>query len=123
MKLVIDGAPRTKKNSRKHIRRAGKIVPIPSDAWRFWLNTARVFISSRERRPFPLFPDEALNCRAVFFRDARRGDAVGYYQGLADLLEKLQIVANDAQIVTWDGSRMALDRENPRVELELELAE
>jgi hypothetical protein len=56
----------------------------------------------------------------LFYRDAERGDAVGYYQGLADLLEKRGVVANDRLIMSWDGSRLLKDSANPRVELTLE---
>ena len=60
-----------------------------------------------------------LNCRALFYRDANRGDAVGYYQGLADVLEEIGLLADDEHIVSWDGSRLLLDRVNPRVEVTL----
>lgn len=63
------------------------------------------------RLPKPLFQ---LLCR-----DADRGDLVGYLQGLADLLEKRGVVANDKWIQSWDGSRLAKDKANPRVELTL----
>ena len=59
----------------------------------------------------------SVSCSAIFYRDADRGDLVGYMQGLADLLEKRGILKNDRQIVSWDGSRLALDRDNPRVEV------
>jgi hypothetical protein len=63
----------------------------------------------------------AYNVRATFYRDRNGpGDAVGYYQGLADLLEKRGIVANDRQLVSWDGTRITLDRDRPRVEVRLE---
>jgi hypothetical protein len=42
---------------------------------------------------------------------------VGYYQGLADLLESRGILANDKHIVSWDGSRLLKDAARPRVEL------
>lgn len=60
-----------------------------------------------------------LNCQALIYRDADRGDAVGYYQGIADLLEKLRILSNDRMIVAWDGSRLLKDPERPRVEIVL----
>ena len=63
--------------------------------------------------------DTPHNIAAVFYRDANRGDAVGYYQGLADLLEKFGIVSNDKWLVSWDGSRLRKDKLNPRVEVEL----
>ena len=63
--------------------------------------------------------DSPHNCRALFYRDAARGDAVGYYQGLADLLEKRGVISNDKWLVSWDGSRLEIDKENPRVEVTL----
>ena len=97
---------------------------MPSKAWQRWLDSAHIVLEDgavwHGYTRLPLFPDEALNCSAVYYRDARRGDIVGYEQGLADLLEKRRVVTNDAQIVSWNGSRMDLDGVNPRTEIELE---
>ena len=62
----------------------------------------------------------ALNCRATFYRHANVGDSVGFYQGLADVLESHGIVDNDRQLVSWDGSRLRKDQGYPRVVLTLE---
>jgi Holliday junction resolvase RusA-like endonuclease len=112
---VIYGAPRTKKTSNRLVRAGKRAVVLPSKAWATWVQEAKIRgLSAR----LPL--TAALNCRAVFYRDADRGDAVGYYQGLADLLEKRRVIANDKQIVSWDGSRLLKDATNPRVEVTLE---
>lgn len=63
-----------------------------------------------------------VNCRATFYRDRLSGDAVGFYQALADFLQKAAFVVNDSQIVSWDGTRLAKDAAEPRVELILETA-
>lgn len=129
--LTVTGAPRTKKTSNQLVSNRGRAFVLPSQAWRRWLASCSVMVTRSPgtgracNEPFipfrgPMFPDECLNCAAVFYRDARRGDAVGYYQGLADLLEKKRVLQDDAQIVTWWGSRMLLDKSNPRVELVLE---
>lgn len=75
------------------------------------------FRGTTTRRWQPL--ERPMNCAATFYRDRTTGDAVGYYQGLADLLEKRGIIRNDSQIVSWDGSRLAKDAENPRTEIVL----
>lgn len=91
----------------------------PSQAWMAWRNTVRRWwlelpaVERRNRVPASV----EVNCAALFYRDARRGDAAGYYQGLADVLQELEIVPNDGQIVQWDGSRLYVDRADPRVEL------
>ena len=56
-----------------------------------------------------------VNVRALFFRHADVGDAVGFYQGLADTLLEGGIVANDSLIRSWDGSRLLVDKKDPRV--------
>lgn len=124
-KITIYGAPRTKKNHGEvYVNTAGRFH-MPSKAWRRWLANADLRWTDGSAPIFvwkncAILPDQAVNCRALFYRDARRGDAVGYYQGLADLLEKKRVLQDDAQIVTWWGSRMLLDKSNPRVELVLQ---
>ena len=115
---VIEGAPRTKKNSGRIVRnkRTGQPKLLPSEQWQRWVNTS-IVISEYPIEPIAV----PVNCRAIFYRDARRGDAVGYYQGLADLLEHRGIVTDDKFIVSWDGSRLEVDRESPRVEVTLEI--
>lgn len=123
LKFIVTGAPRTKKTSNQLVRTKGKgrAVVLPSKAWRAWVKDALILPSDNEAGKADLPIEEMCNCKAVFYRDARRGDAVGYYQGLADLLEKRGVLANDKQILSWDGSRMLIDRENPRTEVELEV--
>jgi len=130
MKLIISLAPRTKKNHGRLVRAKGRQFLLPSKTWQVWCDTAVIRL---DRPPQllgwewaglgivedVLLPDQALNCAAVFYRDARRGEAVGYYQGLADLLEKRRVITNDVQIVSWDGTRMSLDPSNPRTVVEL----
>lgn len=120
--LHIPGAPRTKKNHGTVIQRGRRRFHVPSDAWTAWATAAAFAIAPTVRRhaprlPFP--PAVQLNCAALFFRHARVGDAVGYYQGLADLLERAGVVENDVSIVSWDGSRLLKDAQRPRVELVL----
>lgn len=120
--LVILGAPRTKKTSNQLVRTGrrpgGRMRILPSQAWSNWVALAHI---KRPGGPAwavgtpPL--DWPMNLRAHFYRDAERGDAVGYYQGLADLLEKRHVIENDALIRSWDGSRLLKDSGTPRVEL------
>lgn len=122
--LTIPGTPRTKKTSNRVVRagRSGKIRVLPSAAWAEWcldVHAWWVKLPAASRRGFPL-PDQDYNICALIYRDALRGDAVGYYQGLADVLQVIGVVTNDVQLCTWDGSRLLLDRANPRVEITIE---
>jgi len=50
-------------------------------------------------------------------------DLLGLLQATADILEKAQIIDNDRNVVSFDGSEIVgIDRENPRVEIEIEEA-
>lgn len=117
--FVIPGAPRTKKTHSRVVRagrgRNGKIRVLPSEQWCAWAETATLELAKIKRRMAVAFPlTNPVNCTALFYRDANRGDAVGYYQGLADVLQKAEV-----QILTWDGSRLLKDADNPRVEVTL----
>jgi len=121
---VIPGAPRTKKNHGKRIKRGNRIYNVASDAYTAW-NAMAVASLRRDiaslagaRRPITV----PVNCRALFFREALTGDAVGYYQALADTLENAGVVENDKLIVSWDGTRLLKDAGLPRIILTLEEA-
>lgn len=119
LRLTIAGIPRTKKNSQRVVPRGGRHIPLPSKAWADWAADAVPKIEAWAQRVKLAPLAYPLNCAAVFYRDALRGDAVGFYQGLADLLEKAGIVEDDKWIVSWDGSRLRKDASRPRVELVL----
>ena len=126
--LTIPSPPRTKKNHGSVVAVRGKPVHLPSKAWMEWVVRASFFLHPvlapyTKRKLLPIDKAVRLNCAATFYRDAARGDAVGYYQGLADLLEKVGVLANDVSLVSWDGSRLAKDADDPRTVVCLTLAE
>lgn len=48
-------------------------------------------------------------------------DLINLEEATADILEVAGVVENDRNIVSWDGSRiMGIDRDNPRVEIEIQ---
>lgn len=120
LRLTIPGAPRTKKNHGAVVQKGARRFHIPSAAWTAWCDEACAELVKVKRRAprgaFPL-PDAPYNIAATFYRDAERGDAIGYYQGLADVLQAAGIVSDDRWLEAWDGSRLALDRRRPRVEV------
>lgn len=89
---------------------------LPSKQFESWNQFAQVHLMRLHPRETIQQP---VNCRALIYRDANRGDAVGYYQALADALEEAGIVENDRLIVSWDGSRLLKDAANPRIEVTL----
>lgn len=118
---MLPGAPRTKKNSANILMAGKRKIVKPSEAWLAWRDDVRRWYLQQPaafRRPFPL-PVAHYNIAALFYRDANRGDSTGYYQGVADVLQELKIITNDVQLVQWDGSRLYVDKANPRVEITL----
>lgn len=118
--FTILGPPRTHKN---HGWRTKQGKQMPSKAYAAWDKDAQIQLAvvkaSREipRGTFPI--QYAVNVKATFWRDAERGDLVGYLQALADTLQHAGIVADDVLIRGWDGSRAFKDAENPRIEVEI----
>lgn len=117
--------PRTKKNSGDilcpHQIRGIKFHAIqPSPAYRKWESGCKR-AALYDRTAPPITWD--VNCEALIYRESRIGDAVGYYQAIADCLQTLGVVDDDKRIVSWDGTRMLKDAENPRVEIVLTAVE
>lgn len=116
--VVIPGAPRTKKNHSRIVWNGNRPRILPSKAHEEWAEQAERRCTIKGRKAIA----EPVNCRASIYREALTGDAVGFYQAIADLLEKVGVVENDKWIVSWDGTRLMKDAKEPRIELCLEAA-
>lgn len=126
-RIVIPGAPRTKKTSNQAMRtgpecqcchlKSGPILVAPSANWRKWLKEVqRAFGKQSVAVPGIDFD---VSCRALIYREIASGDSHGFYQGLADVLEKVGVIKNDRLIKDWDGSRLLKDPKFPRTEVTL----
>jgi hypothetical protein len=120
------GAPRTKKNS-------GQIVPIrvnggvrhilrPSEAWLTYEAAVKPLLLElvrvgelRSHTPI----NYAIEVTALFYREADQGDLNGFTQGLGDLMQAAEVIADDVLIKSWDGSRLLKDAAAPRVEVKI----
>ncbi len=118
IEFTVAGAPRNKKNSRRYLRLGKFTKSVPSEAYCRWQDEAVPAIE----RLFAGTPaiDRPVNVRALFYVEAdRRVDASGLYDGIADILVRAGVLADDNRriLVSWDGSRVFVDRKRPRVEL------
>ena len=104
------------------------VTPLPSDAYSkmeaeivAWANDipGNLLVGCVVRCACELELAQPLNCAAIFYREKNIGDAVGYYQALADALESSGIVSDDKWITQWDGSRLAKDATRSRIEVTL----
>jgi len=55
----------------------------------------------------------------VYFGTARMLDFDNALAGVFDVLQKAKVIKDDKQIKSVDGSRLKVDRKNPRVEIEV----
>lgn len=121
VRIEIFGPPRTKKNHGKRLQLGDKLASVASDAYVAWNKIAQLYLArfraAHAGVKLPIGCD--VNVSALFYRQTLTGDAVGYYQALADSLQEGGIVVDDKLIVSWDGSRMLKSADNPRVELVL----
>ncbi len=116
-RFTIEGAPRTKGNSRSGMG------TIPSAAYRRWFYKAVeqvLFIRATGTRGTVQVP---VIVRATFFRArAGRADLDNFFKALADYLQSAGFIVNDSLIRGWDGSRLEIDRDRPRILVEIEAA-
>ena len=89
---------------------------LPSKAYLKWLGGLPAN-SQYDRYAPPI--DYPVNCRALIYRAQDIGDTDGYMNAIADALQSLGVIKNDRLIASWDGTRRLIDRQLPRVEVEI----
>lgn len=126
-KFTLFGVPRTKKNHGERVKRGHRTFTVPSAAHERWVWIAKKSLPVVRQQLLDaglVLPITVpLNAAVQIYREAWIGDAVGYYQAIADWLEKVGIVENDRQIRSWDRTRLRKDADLPRVEIVLEEVE
>lgn len=113
MRIVLDGAPRTKKNSQRILRVGGRRIVAPSRQFKAFEEACLWQLRSWRAEPI----DGLVACAATFYRDRAVGDLNNFTAAIADILEKAGVLTNDRLIRSWDGSRLEVDRARPRVEV------
>lgn len=119
MKIVLYGDPRTKKNSARILKaHANRRIVAPSEAFMQYQEKCLWQI----KRPYnPI--TARVNVRCVYYmKTARRVDLANLIEATTDILVKARVLEDDNSkiVAAHDGSRVELDRENPRVEIEIE---
>ncbi len=118
MNLTLYGEPRTKKNSARILRSgAGRPFVAPSKAFEEYQESCLWQIRT------PHSPISArVNVRCVYYmKTARRVDLANLIEATTDILVKAGVLADDNSkiVAAHDGSRVDIDRRNPRVEIEI----
>ncbi len=114
MEIVIQGQPRTKKNSSQIAFKGNKRVILPSKAFQAYEKVALIQLARVQAIHGPV----SVLCR--YYLQDRKGwpDLVGLLQATSDILQAAKVIDDDKYIVNYDGSMIAgLDKHNPRVEI------
>lgn len=118
IKLILPGSIRIKKNSRRIFGAGRKKINIPSKAYEEWERTARLITCTYMRGVKPVRGN--IHAKALIYYKGPRPDLSGAMESIGDCLEGF-VWKNDKQIVSWDGTRLIHDKNNPRTEVEVEI--
>ena len=115
---TITGNPIVKKNTQKVVRIHGRPTVVYSSQYRGWLNNALDELEDQAKPDQPVDYPVLLVCK-FFMQTLRIVDLSALYEGIQDTLVKAEILKDDNFniIIGHDGSRVLLDRENPRIEV------
>lgn len=116
---VIPLNPKTKKNSQQIItnRATGRAMIVQSKEYKQYEKDAGFFLPKLKE---PI--DKPVNVKCVFYRQtAIRCDLSNLLEAVADVMTHYGILADDnfKIIKSFDGSRVYVDRDNPRTEIEI----
>lgn len=119
IKFTIHLNPRTKKNSQQiaYNKAKGQYFIVQSEIYKQYERDCGWYMPRLEK---PI--DYPVNVKAVYYRDSnRRCDLAGLNQCLHDCLVKYKVLKDDnfKIIAGTDGSRVLVDKENPRTEVEI----
>ena len=118
MKIIIRGQPITKKNSQQIIIAGKRPCIIPSQAYKKYAATAKAQLCATGP-PTPISGPVSVRC-LYYLETARTPDLTNLLAATHDILELCQVIENDSQIQSVDGSRiMGKDAAAPRVEIEI----
>lgn len=126
IKITIPRNPITKKNSQRivHIgykcpvcKRGNRVVPLPSKAYETYEGIAGWYIRGDLRK---LKINRPVNVKCIYWMEKDIDvDLANLLEATNDMLVKYGVLADDNRkiVASHDGSRVFLDRENPRVEI------
>lgn len=113
MKIELSGQPITKKNSMRIFN--GRVMQSKA-----YCNYEKDCLYQLMKKRTPLEGKLHVTC-LYYMKTAREPDLLNLMAATHDILEKANVIVNDSQIKSVDGSRiMGKDKMNPRVEILLE---
>lgn len=122
MKFTLNVKPRTKKNHMQLVTlKTGRQMLLPSKQYKAFEKEVLMLmkcITLPIKEPINV----PVNLKCTFYKDRDyRSDLAGYLQAIQDVLVKAGVFEDDNHkiIVSTDGSMVSIDRNNPRIEVEI----
>ena len=116
MMITLPGEPRTKKNSQRIAYRNDKPFILPSKQYKEYREVCLWRIPAWQKAQIA----EPVNvCCVYYMRTTRKVDLANLIEATCDILVDAGVIADDNSsiVVSHDGSRVLLDRENPHAEI------
>lgn len=115
--------PRTKKNTQQIVinKKTGRPFIMQNSKYKEYEQNCGYFL---KKLPEPI--SEPVNVKCVFYRETRiRCDLTNLLEAIDDVLVTYGVLADDnfTVIVGHDGSRVYIDKKNPRTEITIETVE
>lgn len=119
MKIVINANPRSKKNSQEIVfnKKTGHRMVIQNKRYTEFEKECKKYMPKLER---PISCPINLKCD-FYVCDARKRDIANYIEAIQDILVKYSVLEDDNYniVSSLNGCSMQIDRENPRIEIEI----
>lgn len=118
IRYTIGLTPVTKKNSQRILHKGNRPFIAPSANYVAYEQAAGMFLRPRPMKPI----EEPVEvCCTFYMPTKRRVDLTNLEEAVDDILVKHGILQDDHSgiLVSHDGSRVRLDRERPRTEIEI----
>lgn len=118
-KAMIPLIPRTKKNNQQIMinGKTGKPFIAQNAKYKIYEQDSGWFL---KKLPEPI--SEPVNVKCIFYRpDRKRVDLTNLLEAIDDILVKYKIIKDDTFTILagHDGSRVLVDKKNPRTEIEI----
>lgn len=118
IKFTIHLEPRTKKNHQRIAMKGGRPFILPSPQYKQYEHDCGYFIKPRSK---PI--DYPVNIRCHFFmKTKRKCDLTNLLEAIDDILVHYGTITDDnySIVAGHDGSRVFVDKDNPRTEVFIE---
>ena len=115
--ITLKGRPATKKNSGRIISRNGKLIIIPSEAYKNYEDACMWQLAGKKLHVSGII---VVECKYYLPNKRSWPDLIGLLQATSDILTKAKVIDDDKWICSYGDSCIAgIDKDNPRAEIRI----